>query len=127
MTDCSVFLLRAVAGLLFLEHGGMKLWGWFGGMGGELGMLMMMAGILEFFGGLAILIGLFTRPIAFILAGEMAVAYFMAHASQGYFYAPLMNKGEPTALFAFIFLFFAAYGAGRYGIDALRSRKAVST
>ncbi len=113
----AVFLLRVAAGLLFLQHGGMKLLGWFGGMpGGELPTLMMVAGILELVGGTAILLGLFVRPVAFILAGEMAVAYFTAHFSMETFF-PIQNGGEPAALFAFIFLFFAAYGAGIWSVD----------
>lgn len=128
MVDVSVFLLRVVAGLIFVENGGLKLFGWFGGIPGvtELPTLMLVAGIIEFFGGLAILFGLFTRPAAFIASGEMAVAYFMAHANQGFWYAPLVNQGQPAVLLVFIFLFFAAYGAGSWSIDAwLKSRKTI--
>lgn len=115
----SVFLLRVVAGFIFVENGGLKLFGWFGGIPGitELPTLMLVAGIIEFFGGLAILLGLFTRPAALISSGEMAVAYFMAHANQGFWYAPLVNQGQPAVLLAFIFLFFAAHGAGRWSVD----------
>ena len=114
----TVFLLRLVAGLLFIEVGGLKLFGWFGGMGsGPLPTLMLVAGILEFFGGLAVLLGLFTRPVAFILSGEMAVAYFMGHATKGYVLAPLTNHGEPAVLLCFVFLFLAAYGAGEWSVD----------
>lgn len=117
----AVFLLRVVSGLLFMQNGGLKLFGWFGGMpGGEaLPPLMLAAGILEFFGGAAIMVGLLTRPVAFLLSGEMAVAYFMGHASQGHVFVPLMNQGQPAVLFCFIFLFFAAYGAGKWSIDSL--------
>ena len=117
----SVFLLRIVAGGIFIENGGLKLFGWFGGMpGGEsLPPLIMVAGILEFFGGIAILTGLFTRPVAFLLSGEMAVAYFIGHVSQGHFFVPLLNKGQPAVLLCFIFLFFTAYGAGEWSIDAI--------
>ena len=117
--DIGVFLLRVVAGLLFLQVGGMKLLGWFGGMpgGGALSPLLIVAGTLELFGGLAVLLGLFTRPVAFLLSGEMAVAYFMGHFPQGFW--PIQNQGQPAVLFCFIFLFFAAYGAGRWSIDAI--------
>lgn len=120
----TVFLLRVVAGLLFLQHGGMKLFGWFGGTPGGTPPLMSLsgvAGILEFFGGAAIMLGLLTRPIAFILSGEMAVAYWMAHAPRGTW--PIQNRGETAVLYCFIFLFFAAYGAGEWSIDALLRRK----
>jgi putative oxidoreductase len=117
----AVFALRVVAGLLFLEYGGMKLFGWFGGQGwSNLDNMMMLAGLIEFFGGLALLLGLWVRPIAFVAAGEMAVAYFMAHMSTGMFYAPLTNDGTPAVLFAFIFLFFAAYGAGKWSLGKNR-------
>jgi putative oxidoreductase len=114
-------LLRIVTGFLFLCHGGQKLFGWFGGMGGQGGTvdlmsLMGLAGMLEFFGGLAVMIGLLTRPIAFLLAGEMAFAYFMAHAPNGPL--PLQNRGESAALFCFLFLFFSAHGAGPMSVDA---------
>jgi putative oxidoreductase len=112
--EWAVFLLRVVAGFLFMEYGGMKLFGWFSDSTfNDLPTLMKVAGALEFFGGIAMMLGLWVRPIAFILAGEMAVAYFMAHAAQGYWYAPAVNDGSASVLFCFIFLFFAAYGAGK--------------
>ncbi len=116
-------LLRIVAGLLFMLHGGQKLFGWFGGPTGqggtvELASLMGLAGILELVGGALIILGLFTRPVAFVLSGEMAVAYFMAHFPNGFW--PIENRGEPAALFAFIFLFLAFNGAGPMSVDALR-------
>jgi putative oxidoreductase len=114
-------LLRVVAGFLFLCHGGQKLFGWFGGMGPsggtvELTSLMGVAGMLEFFGGLAILVGFLTKPFAFLLAGEMAWAYFTVHQPNGQL--PIQNHGEPAALFAFIFLFLATHGAGGMSVDA---------
>jgi len=122
------FLLRVVAGLLFLQAGGMKLFDWFGGIpaqyGGHPALLSQtwIGGVLEFYGGAAILLGLFTRPIAFILSGEMAVAYFQFHQPGGAW--PIQNHGEPAVLFCFIFLFFAAHGAGKWSVDAfLRRRK----
>lgn len=127
LIEMAVFLLRIVAGIIFIENGGLKLFGWFGGMPGatELSTLILIAGILEFFGGLAILLGLFTRPVAFILSGQMAVAYFIGHASQGYFYAPLVNQGQTAVLLCFIFLFFAAYGAGSWSVDDFWHKKSL--
>ena len=115
-------LLRVVSGFLFMLHGGQKLLGWFGGMGdgGPLPPLMMIAGIIELVGGALIMLGLFTRPAAFIASGEMAFAYFMAHQPRGPL--PNLNNGEPAVLFCFIFLFFAAVGAGVYSLDAMIAR-----
>ena len=119
-------LLRVVAGLLFLQAGGMKLFDWFGGIPAEFGghppLLSQpwIGGVLEFFGGVAILFGLFTRPVAFILSGEMAVAYFQFHQPTGAW--PIQNHGEPAVLLCFIFLFFAAHGAGPWSIDGLLRR-----
>ncbi len=120
--------LRIVTGLLFMQHGAQKLFGWLGGMGGsgataELFSQMGLAGVLEFFGGALIALGLFTRPVAFVLAGEMAVAYFQAHLPRGFF--PILNGGEPAALFCFIYLFLAAHGGGSFSVDdVLQRRKA---
>jgi putative oxidoreductase len=118
-------LLRIVAGFMFMMHGGQKLFGWFGGMGGQGGTAELLSmpgigGVLELVGGALIIIGLFTRPVAFILSGEMAVAYFMMHVAKGGFW-PLQNGGELAALYSFTFLFFAFNGAGPLSIDAARS------
>jgi putative oxidoreductase len=118
-------LLRIVTAYLFLLHGTAKLFkvphvAMFDNL--QLMSLIGVAGVLEVVGGVLLLIGLFTRPVAFILSGEMAVAYFMAHASQGHLWAPLMNNGESAVLFCFIFLFFAAAGAGAWSVDAARGR-----
>lgn len=114
--------LRIVAGILFMQHGAQKLFGWLGGeQVDQLVSLMGLAGVLEFFGGLLIVLGLFTQPVAFILAGEMAVAYFMVHFPQGFW--PIENGGEPAALFSFIFLYLAAAGAGSFSIDAMMGRE----
>jgi len=117
----TLFLLRVVSGFLFLQAGGLKLFGWFGGVPGMKTVPLLtqlgIAGMLEFFGGTAVLLGLFTRPVAFILSGEMAVAYWQAHAPQGPW--PIVNQGMPAVLFCFIFLFFAAYGGGDWSLDAL--------
>jgi putative oxidoreductase len=118
------FLLRVVAGLLFAQAGGLILFGWFGGMpGGQSAPLMSQVGIggvLEFVGGLLIMLGLFTRPVAFVLSGMMAVAYWQFHAPQGGW--PLQNEGIPAVLFCFIFLYMAAQGAGDWSLDALLRR-----
>jgi len=122
----SYFLLRVVAGLLFFQAGSMKFLGWFGGIPGSNGNpapLMTqvgLGGVLEFFGGIAIMLGLFTRPVAFILSGEMAVAYWQFHAPKGAW--PILNHGEPAVLFCFIWLYMAANGAGPFSLDALISR-----
>jgi putative oxidoreductase len=126
----AIFLLRVVSGLLFVQAGGLKLFGWFGGMppGVELTTLVVVAGVLEVVGGAAILLGILTRPIAFVLSGEMAFAYFIGHFPQGFW--PIQNHGEPAVLLCFIFLFFAAYGAGEWSLDALlfhRRNRAAST
>lgn len=116
------FLLRVVAGLLFLQAGGMKIFDWFGGIPAEHGghptflSQTWIGGVLEFYGGAAVLLGLFTRPVAFILSGQMAVAYFQFHQPQGFW--PIQNQGQPAVLFCFIFLFFAAHGAGDWSLDA---------
>jgi putative oxidoreductase len=117
------FLLRVVAGLLFLQAGGMKIFDWFGGIPAEHGghpqfpTQTWIGGVLEFYGGAAILLGLFMRPVAFILSGEMAVAYFQFHQPQAFW--PIQNQGQPAVLFCFIFLFFAAHGAGDWSLDTV--------
>ena len=120
-------LLRVVSGLLFLQAGGMKMFDWFGGVpiafGGHPHVMSQtwIGGALEFYGGVAILLGLFTRPVAFILSGEMAVAYFQFHQPNGFW--PIQNHGEPAVLFCFIFLLLAAHGAGSWSLDAWLRRK----
>ena len=114
-------LLRIVAGLMFAQHGAQKLFGALGGMGGDGSSapflsLMFFAGIIEFFGGMAIAIGIKTQWAAFIASGQMAVAYFMAHASGGLF--PIQNRGELAVIYAFLFLYIAAHGAGMLSVDA---------
>lgn len=116
-------VLRIAAALLFIQHGTQKLFGFpppQQAMAGPLPPLMLVAGGLEFFGGLLLLLGLFTRPVAFILSGLMAVAYFMAHAPQGFL--PLQNKGELAALYSFVFLFLAVAGGGTWSLDNLWQR-----
>jgi putative oxidoreductase len=117
-------ILRIGVGLLFMQHGAQKLFGWLGGVDGagasvELVSLMGLAGVLEFFGGFIVVLGLFTQPVALILALEMLAAYFMAHQPQGVF--PVQNFGEPALLFMLIFAFLATNGAGRWSLDSRRA------
>lgn len=119
------FLLRVVSGLLFLQAGGMKILGWFGGMPEGFTAPVMsqiwIGGMLELVGGLLIMLGLFTRPVAFILSGMMAVAYWQFHAPNGTW--PVQNQGVPAVLMCFIFLYMAARGGGDYSLDALIRRR----
>lgn len=122
-------LLRVVAGFTFSLHGFQKLFGMFGGMGkqggsADLFSLMGMAGVLETFAGVLIMVGLLTRPAAFLLSGQMAVAYFMVHAPKGFW--PIQNGGELAALYSFLFLWFVGAGAGQWSLDqALEKKEAV--
>lgn len=114
-------VLRIVTGFLFLQHGTAKLLGFphvamFDGL--QLLSLMGVAGILELVGGLMIFLGIFTRPVAFLLSGEMAVAYFMAHAPQGFL--PILNQGELAVLYCFVFLYLFIAGPGAFSIDVAR-------
>ena len=115
-------LLRIVTAILFMEHGAQKLLGFPPSDHGspELFSLLGVAGILELVGGFFILIGLFTRPVAFVLAGEMAVAYWMAHAPKSIY--PALNGGDAAILYCFIFLYLAAAGAGAFSVDGAKSR-----
>jgi putative oxidoreductase len=114
-------LLRFVAGVLFACHGAQKLFGLFGGQVMTGNPLMLAAGIIEFAGGVLIAIGLFTSVAAFVASGQMAVAYFKAHALSGFW--PIENKGELAVLYCFLFLFFAARGSGKLSVDAARRRR----
>lgn len=110
-------VLRMVYGFLFWQHGVQKLFGEFGRTEAvEFFSLLGLAGLLETVGGFLIFIGLFTRPTAFILSGQMAWAYFQTHAPDGFW--PIMNGGELAALYAFIFLYLAARGGGALSVDA---------
>jgi putative oxidoreductase len=116
-------LLRIVSGFLFMAHGTQKLFAWPADeprATEPLLSLMGVAGLLETFGGLLLVLGLFTRPVAFLLAGEMAVAYFMAHAPRGFW--PILNRGEVPVLFCFVFLYLAAAGGGPWSLDERRAR-----
>jgi putative oxidoreductase len=114
-------VLRIVTGLLFLEHGTQKLLGFPppANPGPALFSLLGLQGIIELVGGVLILIGLFTRPVAFILAGNMAVAYFMAHSPRGFF--PTLNGGQLAILFCFVFLYLFVAGGGAWSVDQQRA------
>ena len=118
-------VLRIVTAYLLIPHGTAKLFGaphqaMFDGL--QWNSLMGLAGFLEVAGGALLLIGLFTRPVAFILSGFTAVAYFMAHASEGSVLLPMLNQGETAVLYCFIFLYLVFAGAGAWSVDAMRGR-----
>jgi len=116
-------VMRAIVGFLFLQHGGQKLFGFPVAMPGpplELFSLIGLAGVLELGGGLLLLVGLFTRWTAFILSGQMAVAYFMVHAGKGFW--PAANQGELAVFYCFVFLYLAAAGGGPWSLDRLRKK-----
>jgi putative oxidoreductase len=117
-------VLRIVSAFLFIAHGAQKLFGFLAppGMPNFPPFSQMwIGGVLEFFGGLLLLVGLFTRPVAFILSGMMAVAYFQAHAPGGFW--PLQNKGELAVLYCFVFLFLSVAGGGVWSLDRLLRRR----
>jgi putative oxidoreductase len=113
-------LLRIVAGLMFAMHGTQKLFGFPTGTPVQLASLMGLAGIIELVAGLLIAVGFGTRWAAFIASGQMAAAYFIAHAPQGIY--PIVNRGELAALYCFLFLFMATYGSGPWSLDGGRRR-----
>ena len=113
-------LLRITAAYMFMLHGTAKFFSFPVSMGGgSPSGIYLAAAILEVGGGILLLLGLLTRPVAFILSGQMAVAYFMAHASQGNALFPIANGGESAALFSFVFLYLAAAGGGAWSLDKL--------
>ena len=114
-------VLRIVLGFLLIPHGLQKLFGMLGGNQAELTSLMGLAGVIELFGGILILIGLFTRPVAFLISGFMAFAYFMAHAPQGFL--PLLNNGELAVAYCFLYLYLSAAGGGDWSLDRLIRKK----
>jgi putative oxidoreductase len=122
--DLALNALRIMAGLLFMTHGGMKLFGWFGAQGPMSGLWPFgVAGVLEFFGGWAIALGLFTRYVAFVVAGEMAVAFFWMHASKNGSLWPWANRGELPALYCFVWLVIWTSGGGSWTLESwLRKR-----
>jgi putative oxidoreductase len=114
-------VLRIILGFLLIPHGLQKLFGMLGGKQVELMSLMGLAGAIELFGGILILIGLFTRPVAFLISGFMAVAYFMAHAPQGFW--PLLNKGELAVVYCFLYLYLSAAGGGEWSLDRILRKR----
>lgn len=112
-------LLRVVAALLFMEHGLMKLFQFPGPQPGApdpLPPMLLVAAWLEVVGGALLVLGLFTRPVAFILSGQMAVAYFLAHGAKSFW--PALNGGEAAILFCFVFLYLVFAGPGEWSLDA---------
>lgn len=114
-------VLRIIAGFTFSLHGMQKLLGLFGGTRFPLSDIHGVAGVIETVGGILIILGLFTRPVAFILCGEMATAYFMVHFRRGFW--PVRNGGELAVLYCFIYLYLFTAGAGAWSLDALLKRR----
>jgi putative oxidoreductase len=114
-------LVRLVAGILFACHGAQKLFGAFGSAGAGDNALMWVAGVVEFGGGVLIALGLWAGPAAFVASGQMAVAYFKAHAPGGFW--PIVNHGELAMLNCFLFLHIAAHGSGIWSVDQILARK----
>jgi putative oxidoreductase len=114
-------VLRIIVGILFFEHGTQKIFGWppstMMPVPVAIGSMLGSAGLIETFGGLAIILGLLTRPISFLLAGEMAVAYFTSHFPRSIY--PVNSGGDPAVLFCFTFLYFMFAGAGPWSLDAM--------
>ena len=115
-------VLRIMTGLLFLQHGTTKYLSFPVSKFNSVPALSMggVAGMFELVGGAMIVFGLFTRPVAFVLSGLMAVAYFYAHAARGFF--PILNGGELAILYCFVFLYLSAHGGGAWSLDQLRSK-----
>lgn len=121
-------ILRIVLAYLFIQVGSAK---WFafpaavmpGGGTAPVGSLPWVAGVIEVIGGTLILLGLFTRPVAFVLAGEMAFAYFLGHASQGHWLWPVLNQGGLAVIYCFLFLYFSAAGPGPWSLDAVLAQR----
>jgi putative oxidoreductase len=113
-------VMRLVVGLLFACHGAQKLFGVLGGTSQVSNPLMLAAGLIEFVGGGLVAIGLWAEFAAFVTSGQMAFAYFMAHAHGGFW--PIINKGELAVLYCFIFLYIATKGSGTLSVDAMRRK-----
>ena len=117
-------LFRVMAAFTFSLHGWQKLFGWFGGIGGQsvpVNNMLGYAGLIESIGGPLLMLGLFTRPVAFLLSGEMAIGYFRTHAPRSFW--PLLNGGEITVFYCFMFLWLSSQGAGAWSLDRLLGRK----
>lgn len=114
-------IMRIVTAFLFMQHGGQKLFGFPAPQRSEFDLFSLtgVAGVLELFGGVLVLIGLFTRPTAFVLSGLMAFAYFLAHAPRDFW--PILNGGELAVMYCFVFLYLCVAGAGAWSLDAVRS------
>jgi len=110
-------VLRIVAALIFMAHGTQKILGFPTGFSPETFSLPWIAGVLELFGGALLVFGLFVRPVAFVLSGQMAVAYWMAHAPKSFF--PVLNGGDAAILYCFVFLYLVAAGGGVWSLDSL--------
>ncbi len=125
-TDYTYALLRIVSGFLFIFHGSQKLFGFPGGTPeGIPEFIIYIAGPIELVGGILIMIGLFTREAAFLSAGCMAAAYFMAHATSALF--PILNRGELAIMFCFVYLYIACFGSGIWSIDSMREGRSVDS
>jgi len=124
-TQCAPYvlsILRIVAAMLFLEHGTSRMFGFPSPLPTPSFLsLYWFAGGLELFGGAILLLGLFSRPIAFVLSGEMAFAYFLSHAPRSFF--PILNGGDAAILYCFVFFYIAFAGAGPLSLDALCNRR----
>ncbi|HEY7337389.1 MAG TPA: DoxX family protein [Bryobacteraceae bacterium] len=114
-------LLRIMAAFTFSQHGWQKFFGSLGGPSFPITTMLGAAGAIETVGGALLILGLFTRPVAFVLAGEMAVGYFRTHAPRGFW--PLLNGGEITVVYCFLWLWFSSAGAGAWSLDRLLGRK----
>jgi len=117
-------LLRIMAAFTFSQHGWQKFFGWFGGIAGNsvpVNTMLGAAGLIETVGGALMMLGLFTRPVAFVLSGEMAIGYFRTHAPRGFW--PLLNGGELAVFYCFLWLWFSTVGGGPLSLDRLLGRK----
>ena len=130
-TDPVYCIMRLIVGLMLASHGGQLVLGMFGGMSGSDEMMMQVGGWIQLVGGLLIAFGLLTRLAAFILCGEMAVAYFMVHVGGAPTppakFFPILNRGELALFYSWFFLFVVFYGAGRWSIDALIGKGKAAT
>ena len=120
-SDVLYAVMRLVVGLLFACHGVQKLFGILGGQSQVSNPVLLAAGIIELVGGGLVAIGLWTRYVAFIASGEMAVGYFMAHAAKGFW--PILNEGELAVLYCFVFLYIASRGSGALSVEAMAKKK----